>query len=199
MLTRHFVGLTFYSDNLLSRKIDGFKRRFDPKYAKHQTLHLSLLAPFEINIFEKKSLKEQLIEEADSFFFEREFAPAISFSGMDIYQHGKNNILYMNPNFGEDMLYLMEVVREICESFIPQGVKYKRNKKQFLPLGKFQDIDQLLTIMRKAHNEFDCNGQLLVESICLFEEKYGMWSIEEELIKFDPPKDHLLNSSVALL
>lgn len=199
MLTRHFVGLTFYSKNLLSRKIDGFKKRYDPKYLEHVDLHMSLLAPFDINSKDQVALKEELEEEVEPFFFGNDEAPYLSFSGVDIHSQGKHNILYMNPNFSDDMNYLMESVRGICESFIPKGVKYKRNKKQFLPLGDFTQLDVLSAVMMRAHNEFDCNGQLFVSSICLFEKKNGVWGVSSELIKFDPPKDHLLHSSFAQL
>jgi len=199
MLTRHFVGLTFFSENLLSRKIDGFKKRFDPKYMEHMDLHMSLLAPFDINLKDQKALKEELEEEVDAFFYGNETNPYLSFSGVDIHSQGKHNILYMNPIFDEDMNYLMESVRGICESFVPKGVKYKRNKKQFLPLGDFQDVNALASVMVRAHNEFDYSGQLFISSISLFEKKAGIWGTTRELIKFDPPKDYLLHSSFAQL
>ena len=68
MTEKLFVGLTFRSDCTLSRKIDGFRKRFDPKYQSHAFPHMSMLAPFLMDAKSEIALIETLKEESQTFF-----------------------------------------------------------------------------------------------------------------------------------
>lgn len=185
MLARYFVGVTFSDTNILSKKISGFRERFDPKFKKDFIPHLSLLAPFEIEIKDKEKLIEALSDEIEGFFIGEDMNPKIALKGLGVHQHKKQNILYLNPDFQDNLKYCMESVQEICESFIPKSVHYKQNAKQFIPLGSFFNEEQLHFVMEHAKTEFGMNSELFVEGISLFEKKYGNWSIAQELITFD--------------
>ncbi len=194
-----FVGLTFRSDSVLSRKIDGFRRRFDPKYRQHSFPHMSMLAPFEVDIKDIDDVKEQLKEELETFFYGVETSPKLAFTGVDFNRGKKFNTLYLNPIYTTDLNYCMELVQDICKAFIPRSVKYKPNPKQFLPLGHFKDDEPLLEVMDAIREEFSSNSELTITGISLFRKKYGIWNIEEQLISFNSLKDNFLHSQQASL
>jgi len=187
-----FVGLTFRSDDNLARKIEGFRKRFDHNYTKASFSHMSLLAPFELHAKDLESCKEELKEELDSFFFGQETPLKLSFTGVNFLQTKKNNILYLNPEFSPDLEHCMDLVRDICTSFIPRNIKYKANPKQFLPLGSFKQTDPLVEIMDAIKLEFENNSDLTITGISLFRKKYGIWTTEENLISFENTKDAFL-------
>ena len=192
-----FVGLTFRSDCNLSRKIDGFRKRFDPKYTQHSFPHMSMLAPFEVRKSDLDELKEQLKEELDTFYYGEQVAPILAFTGVNFIQTKKFNILYLNPDFTPDFEHCMELVQEICEGFIPRNIKYKPNPKQFLPLGSFKESDPLFEVMDAIKEEFSSNSELTLTGISLFKKKFGVWHLEEQLISFGKTQDKFLHYQIA--
>jgi 2'-5' RNA ligase len=200
--TKHeklFVGLTFRSDSALSKKIDGFRKRFDPKYRQHSFLHMSMLAPFEVEGKDVDEVKDQLKEELETFFYGVETAPKLAFTGVNFTQTKKFNTLYLKPNYTTDLNYCMELVQDICKSFIPRSIKYKSNPKQFLPLGHFKEDEPLEEVMDAIREEFSANSELTITGISLFRKKFGIWNIEERLISFNSLKDNFLHSQEASL
>jgi 2'-5' RNA ligase len=192
MTEKLFVGLTFRTDNTLSRKIDSFRSRFDPKYKTHSFPHMSLLAPFEINPENLNHLKEELVEELDSFFFDMEDSLKLGFTGVEILQTKKNNLLYLNPNFDPTLVHCMELVKDICQSFIPRHIKYSPNPKQFLPLGSFDSGHSIEAVLDTIKDEFSINSELTVTGLSLYRKRYGVWMVEENLISFRSTKDRFL-------
>lgn len=187
-----FVGLNFRSDCILSKKIDGFRKRFDPKYTKASFPHMSMLAPFEIEARELSSLKDELKEELDTFFFGQDSPLKLSFTGVNFIQSKKHNILYLNPSYTADLEHCMELVQDICTSFLPRNFKYKPNPKQFLPLGSFKESDPLSEVMSAIKDEFENNSELTITGISLYRKKHGVWMSEEKLISFKNTKDTFL-------
>ena len=116
-----FVGLTFRSDCTLSKKVEGFRKRFDPNYTKSSFPHMSLLAPFEVNAFDLNRCKEELQEELDTFFFGQDSPLKLSFTGVNFVQTKKHNLLYLNPSFSADLEHCMELIQDICVSHIPRN------------------------------------------------------------------------------
>ena len=192
MTQKLFVGLTFRADSSLSKKIDSFRRRFDPKYRSHSFPHMSMLAPFDIEARDLASLKEELKEEIESFFFGHDEPFRLGFTGVDILQSKKFNVLYLNPAYSANLDHCMELVHDICRVFIPRNIKYKPNPKQFLPLGKFQAMDPMDAILDVVKDEFSSNSELTITGISLYRKKNGIWSEEESLISFDETKDSFL-------
>ena len=185
MTEKLFVGFTFRDDGNLSRKIDSFRRRFDPKYQSHAFPHMSMLAPFEVMPIDLQNLKEELKEEIDTFFFGHENALKLGFKGVDILQSKKYNLLYLNPHYDATLEHCMELVLDICKSFIPRNIKYKPNPRQFLPLGKFQSRESLENVIDVIKDEFSVNSEITIEGISLFRKKQGIWSVESNLISFE--------------
>ncbi len=199
MTEKLFVGLTFRSDCTLSRKIDGFRKRFDPKYNMASFPHMSLLAPFEINKKDLNHCKDELKEELDTFFFGQDAPLKLSFTGVNFIQTRKSNVLYLNPAYTADLEFCMELVQDICTSLIPRNIKYKPNPKQFLPLGSFKDSDPLIDVMDAIKAEFEDNSELTITGINLYRKKHGIWSVEETLVSFKNTKDSVLQYQRASL
>lgn len=198
MLARYFVGVTFSESNILSKKISGFRKRFDPKFNKDFISHLSLLAPFEIETSNKSRLIEALSDNIEGFFLGEDLNPTVSLRGLGVHVHSRQNILYLNPEFEDNLKYCMESIQETCESFIPKNVHYKQNAKQFIPLGSFMYEDQLLHVMDHAKSEFRTNSELFVTGIVLFEKKFGVWTVAQELISFDTTDKFLQKQHAAI-
>lgn len=192
MLSKFFVALNFRSDSVLSRKIDGFKKRYDPKYKQRAFFHMALLAPFEINAFDAKKMQEELREELESFFFGQESALKLAFTGVGIFQAKRKNIVHLIPSYCPDMQFCSDLVLDICTSFIPRNIKYKKNDSQFLPLGTFSAYENLEEVIQQLKLEFSRNGELAVEGISLYEQKSGFWQLRENLIAFDEVDERFL-------
>ena len=191
MYTKFFVALTF-SESTASRKIHGFRKRFDPKFNEHVEPHMSMLAPFEIHRKDRSELLESLKDEIDNFFVGCEDTPKLQFKGLDVYRHRRKNILYLNPDLGDDLGYCLEGVQQLCESFIPPEVNYKQNAKQFLPLGHFTQDFQLHKVLEIAKQEFPNSGDLFLSGISIYEKRFGIWIEVEQLISFENPNDNFL-------
>lgn len=187
-----FVGLTFRSDDILSKKVIGFRKRFDPNFNKSSFPHMSLLAPFEVAANDLDRIKEELQEELDTFFFGQDSALKLSFTGVNFVQTKKHNILYLNPSYSADMEHCMELIQDIATSYIPRNIKYKPNPKQFLPLGSFKDTDPLIEVMGAIKDEFENNSELTITGISLFRKKHGVWTTEESLVSFQGTKESVL-------
>lgn len=194
-LRKYFVSLNFRSDSVLSKKIDGFKKRYDPKYRQRSFPHLSLLRPFEISVIDRKSLVDELKEELDTFFFGHNHLK-LSFKGVGAFQHKRSHVVYLQPNFSEDLEHCQELVQDICTTFIPKNLKYKPNESQFLPLGYFDDTQSLLNVMDQAKLEFSKNSQLSIESISLYEQVKGQWTRVETLMEFENSHDTFLQLQI---
>ncbi len=193
-----FVALTFKNDSSLSRKIDGFRRRFDPKYHFHSFPHMSLLAPFETRSDDTENLISELKEELESFFYG--YDPLkMAFTGVHIHTHKRKNIVFLNPSYSADLEFCLESVQNICTSFMPSNIKYKPNPKQFLPLGEFQSKESLDLMFESIRDEFTNMGELTVSGVSVFQKRAGIWTEKENLISFDSCEDKFLQLQYASL
>lgn len=185
-MTRLFVAFNFSNSGLLSRKITGFRKRFDPNFNKYSFPHMAMLAPFEVeNRDAAEDLAETLKEEMETFFFGVPTTPRLSFQGLGVYEHKRKHILYLKAHYDADLRYCSEIVQEICMSYIPRKVHYKPNKEQFLPLGYFSNLKDLHEVMAHAQVEFRNNSFLPIDSISLYENNMGIWFEKDSLISFE--------------
>lgn len=198
-MAKFFVGLNFSNDGLLSRKILGFRKRFDPKFNQYSFAHMSLLAPFEVDSWDIENLTETLKEEVESFFYNNFDPPMLAFTGVGIHEYNRKHLLYLNPDYGTDLQYCSDLVQDICYSFISKRVKYKENIKQFLPLGIFQNPNDLHVVLENAKMEFQNNGEIPIVSISLYEQKMGIWFEKEVLVSFEENMEQLLQLSKAAI
>lgn len=196
MNSKLFVGLTFYPDNSFAKNIESFRSRFDSKYQTNPDLHLPIVAPFEIEVTEVKKLKQELVEELESFYFENTAHHALGFSGLDVQEHKKNKILYLKPTIEEELSLCQESLVSICKSYITdREKKIKDSKKTFLTIGRFSDPIELHSSIDLAKSEFQEFTALPYQSICLFSKNNGIWYREADLISFDRPTNAFLHSS----
>jgi hypothetical protein len=191
-MAKIFVAFNFSSDGLLSRKITGFRKRFDPKFNHYNFAHMAALAPFEVEERLVGELTETLKEEMETFFYGKDERPKIGFTGLGVYEHKRKNILYLNPLLDSDLGYCSEVILDVCKSFIPKSIKYKENKKQFLPLGVFHNPNDLHTVLEHAKEEFTNYSELPIESISIYENRMGIWVEKETLVNFEENPGHFL-------
>jgi 2'-5' RNA ligase len=194
--TKLFVALTFFSDNSFSKNVESFRSRHDIKYHNTPYLHLPIIAPFEIETTEVQKLKEELVEELESFYFENTANHAMQFTGMDVQEHKKNKILYLNPIIDEELTFCQESLFAICQSYITdREKKMKDSKKTFLTIGRFNDPMDLHQGIELARREFEEFTFLNFESICLFSKSNGVWHREAALVNFEKPSNTFLQSS----
>ncbi|MBD66985.1 MAG: hypothetical protein CME62_17420 [Halobacteriovoraceae bacterium] len=180
-----FVGFDLGTDSTLARKITGFRKRFDPKFSRYAFPHMAMLAPFQSLDFQIDDIVETLREELDSFFFGQNETPKLGFKGLDVHQHKRKYILHLNPLIDANLEYCMDLVQEVCMSNLAPNIKYKPNKKQFLPLGYFHSEQELELVMEQAQMEFSEYGEIPVESISLYALKGKTWVREVRLLNFE--------------
>lgn len=184
-MAKFFVALNFSSESLLSRKITGFRKRFDPKYNHYCFPHMAMLAPFELSDHSADELAETLKEEMETFYYGKKEAPKLPFTGVGVHEYKRRKLLYLNPQYGTDLQYCSEMVLEICKSFMHNSSGYKENKRQFLPLGMFNHDTELHSVLEHAKLEFQNISELPIESISLYENKMGIWAEKEILVNFE--------------
>lgn len=197
MNTKYFLGLTFYPDNSFSKTIENFRSRFDAKYLTNPNLHLAIVPPFEIEVTETKKLKEELVEELESFYFENTADHILKFSGIDVHEYKKNKILYLNPVIDEELALCQESVFAICQSYITEREKkMKDSQKTFLTIGRYHDLFELHSGIELAKTEFQEFTTLAYKSICLFSKNNGIWYQEADLVSFKKPDMSFLQSTI---
>ena len=103
MHTKLFVGLTFFPDTSFAKIVDNFRARFDDKYDSNSSLHLPIVPPFEVETSELKNIHLELTEELESFYFDNLANHALDFTGLDVEEHKKRKIVFMNPKIDEDL------------------------------------------------------------------------------------------------
>ena len=194
-MSKFFVGLNFSSDSLLSRKIMGFRKRFDPKYNHYSFPHMSMLAPFEVDARDVENLTDTLKEEFETFYYGSTQVPSLAFTGVGVFEYKRRNLLYLNPAYGADLNFCSEMVLDICHTFRSKKLNYKENKKQFLPLGMFNTTEELHIVMENAKVEFQHNSELPIASISLYENRMGIWVEREVLVSFEENLGQLLHSN----
>ena len=195
MLTKLFVGLTFYSDNSLAKKIESYRSRFDEKFQTNPYLHLPIVPPFEIEVTEVKKLQQELVEELESFYFENTEHHLLNFTGLDVQEYKKNKILFLNPLIEEELSMCQESLFSICQSYITDREKKMKDSKTFLTIGRCHDSLELHASIDLAKKEFQEFTALPFESICLFSKNNGTWYREADLISFDRPSNTFLQSN----
>lgn len=199
MSTKLFVGLTFFPENSFAKKIENFRKRYDPKFQTNPYLHLPIVPPFEIEVTDLKKLKQELVEEVESFYFENTSNHSMPFTGMDVHEYKKQKLLYLNPTFDSELSYCQESLFSICQSYIADRAKRMKDKKSFLTIGRFQDTLEMHAAIEQAQREFQEFTSLPFESISLFSKNNGIWYREAALVSFEKPADTLLHSTPVLI
>lgn len=191
-MAKLFVGFNFSSESILSRKITGFRQRFDPKFNQYSFPHMAMHAPFDVEERLIENLVETLKEELETFYYGNDETPKLGFTGLGVHNHKKKNILYLNPLFDTNLEYCSEIVMDISKDHFSPQYKYKQNTKQFLPLGYFNNESELNIVMDQARMEFTNFSELPISNISLYQKKFGIWTRVEKLIAFEQTDSRFL-------
>lgn len=187
-----FVGFDFSDTSLLAKKITGFRKRFDPKFKTYAFPHMAMLAPFESLDYQVEDLTDILKEELETFFYGQNETPKLGFTGVGVHAQKRKQIVYLNPHYDTDLEHCLEFVQDLCRACMAPNIKYKANKKQFLPLGYFQTETEMQVVTDQARMEFASYGEIPIESISLYEKRPQGWIKRETLIQFESNQAHFL-------
>lgn len=183
MQIKLFVGLTFAEDTFFAKKIQSFRSRFDEKILTNPSVHMPIVAPFEIPVTSLGSLEQELIEELDGFFFGHSGDQSVQFTGLDVLSHSKKSLLYLNPEEQTDLLHCEESLVEICSDYVEERQHRPNKDKKFLTIGRFQDPASLHAALSVGQVEFSDCTELPVRGICLFKKHQGIWYQQANLIE----------------
>ena len=89
----YFIGLTFHQNFVQFKKLDSFRRQFDPHYFHCKTLQMTILPPFELP---SKGLRQQsgkgieqlcrqLEEDLESVFFGQDRLLKVDFDKIELH------------------------------------------------------------------------------------------------------------------
>jgi 2'-5' RNA ligase len=184
MLTKLFVGLTFYEDNHFAKKIQSFRARYDEKSLINPTVFMPLVAPFEIPSSAFSSLSQEIEEEVESFFPTTEGFP-VGFTGLDVFSRARKMMLYLNPQTTPDLEHCAEAITQVCNDHVEdRTLAPDESEKPFLTIGRFQDPLALNDAIEVARREFDDCTAMPLKSVCLFQKHNGVWFQQADLYTF---------------
>lgn len=183
----YFIGLTFDQGSIHQQKIESFRRRFDSKFGKAQTLQLTILPPFEID-FKNKEDENNFIEEVsellEGHFMGIEEISQIEFNGIT-FGSGKNGSLSLTPMISPDFLYAQESLYSLLRDY---GVKFKKTRdvlSSILPIGRFENGTLLESAIEVAKTEFATPFVINASGLVLFEKTPREWKIINNLYDFE--------------
>jgi len=184
MLTKLFVGLTFFEDNHFAKKIQSFRGRYDEKSLTNPTVFMPLVPPFEVPTTSVNSLATDVSDEMDAFFPEADDVLTLGFTGVDVHSHARKMILYLHPQEHTDLTHCAESLESICREHVEAREHRPKNDKTFLAIGRFTDPTALHGAMSVAQREFEDCTSLPVKGVCLFRKHNGIWYQEADLYRF---------------
>jgi hypothetical protein len=185
MKVKFFVGLTFKQKHYLTQKVQGFRARYDESFNKNKYPHISLFAPFMVDIKDMEVLQFDLEEEIETFFYGHKQDYQVEILGLDTYKHKKKHLLFLNPSFSNDLQFMIERLSDISHGFVSEKANTSRVEKNYLTMGRFIDSFSLLQGVNDLRNEFEFPLNLQVESISLFMKYPQGWLEKTKLISFE--------------
>jgi hypothetical protein len=138
---------------------------------------MPVMSPITIDSKDEANVIQTLHDELDSFFYGHELNLSLKFSGIDMVQFGKLQILHLNPVLSHDVEHCVESMEDICRSYIrDKDQRYKNgNNKLFVPLARSHESFGLEKAVAAAREEFDFPIELPIDSISLFKKREGHW------------------------
>lgn len=187
----YFIGLTFDPGSIHYQKIESFRRRFDKKFGKAQTLQLTILPPFTID-FVKKADEADFIEEVsdliDSHLMGLEDVSQMQFNGIS-FSAGKNATVSLTPIISPDFLHAQDSLYSLLKEY---GVKFKQTKdilSSILPIGRLENGMLIESAIEVAKVEFSSPFVMEAQGLVLFEKTPREWIIKNNLYDFEV-RDH---------
>ncbi len=185
MEKKYIVTLTFEENNSFFKKLSNFRKRNSLKHDDAFTINLPLIAPFT---FKNKDLLESTFEmfeeEVSSFFIDTKEIHSVTFTGLDVYEHYKKFLLYLNPRFSIDFYHCIESLKDIKKK---QTVSLKKReaKSPYLLMGKYNFESDFQDAYKSSQEEFWFPVDLNIKSIAIFEKNLHQWKKIKDLVVFD--------------
>lgn len=184
MLTKLFIGLTFFEDNHFAKKIQNFRSRYDEKSLTNASVFMPLISPFEVPVTAVKSLATDVSDELEAFFPEDDGVLTMGFTGLDVYSHNRKMLLYLNPQELTDLEHCAEALAGICKEHVEDRQHMPKSDKSFLTIGRFTDPTALHGALSVGQREFQDCTSLPIKGVCLFRKHNGIWYQEADLHRF---------------
>ncbi len=189
MEKKYILTLTFEEQNHFFQKLKNFKKRNSFSQEVSSTINLPLIAPFSFrNETERLRTIDMFEEEISSFFIDSSEIHSVTFTGLDVYEHYKKFLLYLNPRFSIDFYHCIESLKEIKKKNTV-SLKKKEAKNPYLLMGKFNQENNFKDAYKEANNEFWFPVDLNVKSIVLLEKNTHQWNEVKTFIEFDSLQD----------
>ncbi len=189
----YFIGLTFHQNFVQFKKIDSYRRQFDPQYHHCKTLQMTILPPFELPFKGKHhrakggidALCQILSDDLESIFFGQDQLLKLDFNRLD-FSSSKKPMIYLQANLPQELVYAQEYLAKSLEDW---EVGFKRRGKKFyetvLPVGRPKRETMLRQAVSTAKSDFDFPMSLYVSGVVLFEKLPGHWPVIKRLFHSD--------------
>lgn len=181
-----FIGLVFDSNSEHYKKIDSFKKRFDPKYIQAPLVQLTILPPFEIEFTRLeylKRFKSDINEIIDGHLMGLGSISQIEFNGIT-FTMGKKGLLGLTPKLSLDFDHLKESLYDFLKEEGAKFKKLKSNTNLILPIGRFDYPEQLEEAIDIAKLEFSSPFMMNAKQFVLFERSFFIWTYNESIYEF---------------
>ena len=195
----YFLGLTFHQNFVQFKKIDSFRRQFDPHYNHCKLLQMTILPPFELpQVAHQKqarrgieNLSQILSDDLDSVFFGQEHLVRLDFDQLD-FSFSKKPMIYLKAKLPEELIYAQEALAHSLEDW---EVKFKRRGKKFyetvLPIGRPKRESVLRQAVATARSDFDFPLSLYASGVVLFEKLPGHWPVVKRIYHCEIETDEI--------
>ena len=203
----YFIGLTFHQNFVQFKKLDSFRRQFDPHYFHCKMLQMTILPPFELPFKGRglqsgkgiEKLANQLEEDLEPIFFGQERILRVDFDKLE-FSFNKKPMIYLRPKLPEELLYAQECLAQTLEEW---EVKFKRRGQKFyetvLPIGRPKKEMILHQAISMAKNDFTFPISLYVSGIVLFEKQVGHWPVIKRIYHCDVDLDEVRTNQLGLV
>ena len=202
----YFIGLTFHQNFVQFKKLDSFRRQFDPHYFHCKTLQMTVLPPFELPSkgFRQQSGKgvehlcRQLEEDLDSVFFGQDRLLKVDFDKIE-FSSGRKPMIYLSPKLPEEVQYAQEALARSLEEW---EVKFKRKGQKFyetvLPIARPKREVHIHQAISIARNDFTFPISLYVSGIVVFEKQVGHWPVIKRIYHCDIDYEEVCSNQLGL-
>ncbi|AUN98494.1 hypothetical protein C0V70_10325 [Bacteriovorax stolpii] len=183
----YFIGLTFDPGSIHYKKIESFRKRFDPKFEKAEVLQLTILPPFSVDFQRKEDetkFVEELTELLEGHLYGLDALSQMEFNGIT-FSMGKKGVLSLTPIISPDILHCQESLYFFLKEY---GVKFNKSKNAgnpLLPIGRFEFTDSMEATIETAKIEFSSPFVMVAESFVLFLKTPREWKNKNNLFDFD--------------
>lgn len=188
----YFIGLTFHQNFVQFKKLDSFRRQFDPQFHHCKMLQMTLLPPFELpklqGLQSGKQIDQlclQLEEDLESVFFGQENLMRLDFEKLE-FSFNRKPMIYLRAQLPEEIIFAQQTLAQSLEDW---EVTFKRQGKKFyetvLPIGRPKKEMILHQAISTARSDFSFPISLYVSSIVVFEKLPGHWPVVKRIYHCD--------------